>query len=94
MAKEILRYFLRNPEAADSLEGIASWRLLDETIRRRVDDARDALDWLVAEGYLQERVGAGTAPLYSLNHVRRDDAEAVVNVRPGRVSPRDEGATR
>lgn len=91
MAKEILGYFLRNPRAADSLEGIASWRLLDETIRQRVEDAQHALDWLVAEGYLRERIGAGTVPLYSLNHVRRGDAEAIVKQGGRLVSPLDGG---
>ena len=91
IAKEILAYFLRNPHAADSLEGIASWRLLDETIRRRVDDAQQALAWLVAEGYLRERIGAGTVPLYSLNHVRRGDAEAIVKEGVRLVSPLDGG---
>ena len=75
MAKEILSYFLRNPHAADSLEGIASWRLLEETIHRRVEDARRALDWLVAEGYLKEMVSGGTAPLYSLDQEKRREAQ-------------------
>jgi hypothetical protein len=94
MAKEILGYFLRNPLAADSLEGIAAWRLLDETIHRRVEDTRHALDWLVSEGYLRERVSRGTAPLYSLNHGKRTDAAAIVKQRRPLAPPPNGGGSR
>ena len=89
MAREILGYFLRNPLAADSLEGIATWRLLDETIHRRVEDARYALDWLVSEGYLRERTSRGTAPLYSLNQGKRSDAEVIVKQRSPLAPPQN-----
>jgi hypothetical protein len=91
MAREILGYFLRNPFAADSLEGIATWRLLDETIHRRVEDARYALDWLVSEGYLRERMSRGTAPLYSLNQGKRSDAEMIVKQRSPLAPPLNGG---
>jgi hypothetical protein len=54
VAKEILGYFLRHPKAADSLEGIAEWRILDEKVRRSVEETKKALDWLVRKGFLQE----------------------------------------
>jgi hypothetical protein len=51
-AKEVLSYFLRNPQAADTLEGVARWRLLDEPVHRSVEEINQALEWLVAQGFL------------------------------------------
>jgi len=71
---EILGYFVRNPQAADNLEGIARWRLLNEFITRQVDQTQRALLWLVAKGYLRERSAAGTGAIYSLNPDKADQA--------------------
>jgi hypothetical protein len=66
-AKDILMYFLRNPDAVDSLEGVARWRLLDELVRRTVEETDAALTWLVDHGYLRRLESQGTPPTYSLN---------------------------
>src|SRR6266542_2047859 len=67
MASEILIYFLRNPQAADSLEGVARWRLMDEVIRRKLDETEAALEWLVAEGYLTTSTSPGGTTTFRLN---------------------------
>lgn len=36
LALEILQYYLRHPEAADTLEGVARWRLLEQRIHHTV----------------------------------------------------------
>ncbi|HXI27440.1 MAG TPA: hypothetical protein VNG89_03435 [Vicinamibacterales bacterium] len=78
LTKEILSYFLRHPDAADDLEGVAHWRLLEEAIHRRIDETREALDWLVSEGLLSEtRTAQG--PLFSLNPVNREQAETLIS---------------
>jgi len=74
-AREILDYFLRNPQAADSLEGVARWRLLEGTIQRGVEEISQALGWLVAQGFLTEEPVTGSGPLFSLNHERTPEAE-------------------
>jgi hypothetical protein len=71
---DILGYFVRSPQAADTLEGIARWRLLDAYITRKVEETQCALDWLVAEGYLLETRTAGAGLIYSLNPDRADAA--------------------
>jgi hypothetical protein len=78
VAKDILRYFLRNPEAVDSLTEIARWRLMQETVRRCVEDTQIALDWLIKEGYMREEPRVGTESLFHLNPERRGDAESLV----------------
>jgi len=54
VARDVLRYFVRNPEAADTVEGVARWRLLDEKIYRDLEQVTRAMAWLVAQGLLVE----------------------------------------
>jgi hypothetical protein len=81
VAKEILRYFLHNPEAADSLTELARWRLMQETVRRSVESTQAALNWLIAEGYLREEARVGTESLFQFNSERRKDAESFLGER-------------
>jgi hypothetical protein len=67
VVRDVLNYFLRNPQAVDSLEGIARWRLLDEVVRRKVEETRKALEWLVRQKYLSKTMVAGGDPVFSLN---------------------------
>jgi len=67
-AREILDYFVRNPQAADTLEGIARWRLLEGAIDHHVEDTRQAIEWLLAQSLLDVRSTAHSPPIYSLNH--------------------------
>jgi hypothetical protein len=66
-AREILAYFLRNPSAADSLEGIARWRLLEQAIHRTILQTEGALSWLVKNGYLIEVEQTHSRRLFRLN---------------------------
>jgi len=74
MAREILRYFVRNPQAVDSLEGIARWRLMDEIVRRKLDETEAGLEWLVAHDYLTSSLSPGGIAIYRLNAERIDEA--------------------
>ena len=71
----MLGYFFRNPQAADTLEGVARWRLLEETVRRGVAETEQALDWLVSEGYLTRVSTPYTEPIYELNRDERARAK-------------------
>jgi len=74
-AREILDYFLRNPQAADSLEGVARWRLLEGTIQRSVEEISQALGWLVAEGLLLRESAEGSDAIFRLNPRKAARAE-------------------
>jgi hypothetical protein len=74
--KEVLNYFLRNPHAADSLEGIARWRLLEEAVRRKVDETQRALAWLVNSNFIIVTTVAGADPIFCLNPDKLAEAEA------------------
>ncbi len=75
LAEEILAYFLRNPKAIDSLEGVARWRLQGERIRREVEDASQALEWLVDQGFLQKISSPLAEPVYRLNEAKHSAVE-------------------
>lgn len=78
LAKEILEYFLRNPQAADDLEGVARWRLLDQTVHRTLTQTKTALDQLVDSGFLRVIAAAGTDFVYELDPQKRDRAESLI----------------
>jgi hypothetical protein len=80
-AMEILNYFLRNPAAADSLEGITRWRLLEQAIQRTLLETEKALKWLVEEGYLLEVEQPRSRRLFRLNPERLKQAKALLRVR-------------
>lgn len=77
IAKDILSYFLDNPQAADDLEGVARWRLLRQTIHRDVEETSRALDWLVRRGLLTRVPTAGSA-IFRLQAEQRAEAAAFV----------------
>jgi hypothetical protein len=83
LAKEIMEYFLGNPQAADSLEGIARWRLLEQVIRIHVENTERALQWLVGKGYLIEAETASSGPTFRLNEDKK--AEALDYLSRGRT---------
>ena len=74
IVKKILRYFLRNPQAADNLEGVARWRLLEENVHQTLVETQSALERLVAEGYLQIVSVPGSELIYVLNTTRHREA--------------------
>jgi hypothetical protein len=81
---EVLSYFMRNPQAADNLEGIARWRLQDEIIRRKVEETRRALAWLVERGFLSENASGRADPIFTLNRAKIAEArEFLSSVDPG-----------
>lgn len=75
VAKQIIRYFLRNPEAADTLDGIARWRLLDEQIYQSVQMTEAALNFLVAMGLLEAERSASAGTIYHIDKSRWEEAK-------------------
>jgi len=69
---------MRNPEAADTLEGIARWRLLEEAVHRKVNETSAALQWLVERGYLLQTLSPGVGPIFSLNRNKISEAREFV----------------
>jgi hypothetical protein len=95
IVKQILSYFVRNPQAVDSVEGIARWRLLEEQIHRTVKQSQVALDWLAANGYLDEVCEAGSQRLFRLNAQRHADAATfLAGKEPGKKQGGEHGSEK
>jgi hypothetical protein len=82
--QEILEYFVRHPEAADTLDGVARWRLLDEAIHRSVEETEAALLSLVAQGLLCETRHPGGAAIFSLDRRASSRARTLAGARKRR----------
>jgi len=74
IARQVLSYFVRNPQAADTLEGIARWRLLEEQLHNSLQRTDAAITWLVEQGYLQVVKPVSSVRLYRLDPGRQKDA--------------------
>ena len=79
LAKDILSYYVKHPMAADTCEGLARWRLLEEYVEQTTQETEKALDWLVSHGFLSARVGIGNRRVFVLNADRRQDAATFVS---------------
>jgi hypothetical protein len=73
-ALAVLRYFLRHPDAADSLAGIVKWRLLEGGIEVPMEKAGVGVDWLVGHGYLLRSDTASAGAVFRLNPANREQA--------------------
>jgi hypothetical protein len=78
IAEDVLSYFLRNPQAADNLEGVARWRLLGEAIHRTVEETSQVLESLVSQGLLLKIGAHSSDPVYCLNWARKSDAQTAL----------------
>jgi hypothetical protein len=84
---------VRHPDCVDDLDGIARWRLAEQTIASLVAETDLALEWLVARRLLVRESTPGLVPRYRLNPARAVDASALLRradpQRPRRAaSPR------
>jgi hypothetical protein len=72
IAREILRYLDRYPEAKDTLDGIAQWWLRREPSAQVLQDVERAVIWMLGQGFLLETSRPGVSPYYWLNPQRRE----------------------
>ena len=86
LASEILSYLVENPDAGDTLEGIARFWTAKQRIDVMLGDFQEAIEDLVAEGLLIERPSrapsGGTPQRYfQLNPARKKEIEAPLRRR-------------
>jgi hypothetical protein len=72
--EKILSYFVRNPNAADSLEGVARDRLLEESVHQSLQQTASALEWLVSQGFLEAVQIPGSRRIFRLDAAKRAEA--------------------
>ena len=88
VAKEILSYFLRNPNASDNLLGIARWRLMNESVRHSVEQTDAALKWLIAAGFIETESRLASGRIFHLNEARSAAAAEFLRSPDERPAPR------
>jgi len=88
---QILEYFVRNRQAADTLEGIARWRLLQQEVRRNVQQTEQALGWLVQQGLIEELRPSGyQTTVFRLNPARQEEAARFLAKQQKKKTKNDE----
>lgn len=73
IARDILRYIEKNPEATDTAEGITKWWLAD---KYSVSEVAEALSELVEEGAVSQRPGKNSQTVYKKKARRAAHTEA------------------
>ncbi len=68
IARMILNYLRKNPEAGDTLEGISKWWLNLEKIDVKVDEISEILETLIREGKVKRRVRSENKAIYKLSN--------------------------
>jgi hypothetical protein len=64
---EILAYFLKNPDAQDTVEGIVEWWLLETYITKQFTLVKQALSELVNQGLIIETRNSDSQLHYQVN---------------------------
>jgi Fe2+ or Zn2+ uptake regulation protein len=67
ICRMILHYLRKNPDAEDTLEGIAKWWLEVEKIESSVDDVANALESLMEQGVITINKTKGGTTFYKIN---------------------------
>jgi hypothetical protein len=75
IAHAILRYLDANPDAEDTIEGIAQWWVRKDWVQRKVDEVEHAIRLLKGRGFILEE--PSTSVRHSLYRLNPDQREAV-----------------
>lgn len=74
-AREILQYLVSNPQAEDTLEGIARWWLERHRIERTVDEVAASLALLLSRGLVVEQRERTRLACYRMNSGKEKEIE-------------------
>lgn len=77
-ALRILRHFNENPEAQDSLEGIAHWWMLSQELDEQLTQVQAGLSHLLAAGLVMEVRSPGSEPRYRLDPLQAQRVRALL----------------
>ena len=66
VARRIIEYLRKNPDAGDTIEGITTWWLQLEKIDESVEKVSTALEELEKKGMLKKQKVKGGSQLYKL----------------------------
>lgn len=66
LSNQILQYLKQNPDAGDTLEGIATWWLEQQRIERVVKEVAEVLDSLIKEGKINPQQRNSGPTIYKI----------------------------
>ena len=89
VARDILRYFVRNPRAADTVEGVARWRLLDEKIHSNLEQVTRAIGWLVSRKLLVSESSPPSTSIFHLNQQAEKKIQNFLEARDKKQGPEE-----
>ncbi len=73
ISHDILAYLAEHPDARDSIEGIVQWWLLERKIRYHEAKVKEAVNELVAGGFIVERKKEDMNHQYGLNIDKKNE---------------------
>jgi hypothetical protein len=82
IARDVLAYLIEHPESQDTLEGIMQWWLLEQEIKRWIDQVQAAIAELVARGFVLERRGKDGRIHYRINRSRKQKIKTLIERGP------------
>ena len=68
LASRVLSYLEKNPEAGDTLEGIATWWLEQQRINQVVEEVAEALEYLIQKGIVRIHKTRSGATIYKIQN--------------------------
>jgi hypothetical protein len=83
VALSILDYLCKHPDAQDTLAGIAQWWLTDEPVKTRTVTIKEALDELIAKGFVLAHKGQDSQIRFGVNDQRLKDIEDLLKEECG-----------
>lgn len=83
LAYDILAYLNEHGDAQDTVEGIAEWWLLRQSISRCASNVEETLDGLVEAGLILRQRAADSRVLYQLNRGRAQEVRRLLARQTG-----------
>jgi len=85
VARAILDYLRKHPEAQDTLAGITEWWLPEQQIKTQTGTVKVAIAELVARGLILQRKGRDSQIHYRVNRRRLKEIKAAFLKEPDRT---------
>ena len=82
IARAILEYLHKHPDAQDTVAGVIQWWLPEFGIKARTANVTDALTELVSQGLVLERKAKDLQIHYRMNLRRRKRIESMLKEKP------------
>ena len=81
VARAILEYLWKHPDAQDTLAGISQWWLREENLKTPTTTVSDALSGLAAKGLVLARKGKDSQTHYRINRRKLQQVRAFLKTR-------------